>query len=63
MLRFISLHIFAKIEQSNQDLFDRQCACQAGVFSIFNLNALSGSKDLVNVDYITGELTGYRTGS
>jgi hypothetical protein len=57
------LHILAKIEQSNQDLFERQCACQAGVFSIFNPNAPSGSKDLVNADYIAGVLTGYRTGS
>lgn len=34
-----------------------------GVFTIFNLNAPSGSKDLVNADYIAGVLTGYRTGS
>ena len=35
-------------------------ALQAGVFSIFDMNA--GSKDLVNADYTVGLLTSYRTG-
>lgn len=35
---------------------------QAGVFSIFNVGAASGSKDLVNADYTVGLLTSYRTG-
>ena len=37
-------------------------ALQAGVFSLFNMNAPSGSKDLVNADYTVGLLTSYRTG-
>ncbi|NWF73863.1 MAG: DUF1207 domain-containing protein [Nitrospirae bacterium] len=37
-------------------------ALQAGVFSIFNMGASSGSKDLVNADYTVGLLTSYRTG-
>ena len=37
-----------------------EIALQAGVFSIFNMNA--GSTDLVNVDYTVGLLTSYRTG-
>jgi len=39
-----------------------EIALQAGVFSIFNMNAPSGSKDLVNADYTVGLLTSYRTG-
>ena len=39
-----------------------EIALQAGVFSIFNMNAASGSKDLVNADYTVGLLTSYRTG-
>ena len=39
-----------------------EIALQAGVFSIFNMSALSGSKDLVNSDYTVGLLTSYRTG-
>jgi hypothetical protein len=35
---------------------------QAGVFSLFNMSAPSGSKDLVNADYTVGLLTSYRTG-
>jgi opacity protein-like surface antigen len=37
-----------------------EIALQAGVFSIFNMNA--PSKDLVNADYTVGLLTSYRTG-
>ena len=37
-----------------------EIALQAGVFSIFNMNAQS--KDLVNADYTVGLLTSYRTG-
>jgi opacity protein-like surface antigen len=37
-----------------------EIALQAGVFSIFNMNA--GSTDLVNADYTVGLLTSYRTG-
>ena len=40
-----------------------EIAIQAGVFSVFNMNAPSGSKDLVNADYIAGLLTSYRSGS
>jgi hypothetical protein len=40
-----------------------EIALQAGVFSIFNMNAPSGSRDLVNADYTVGLLTSYRTGS
>jgi len=40
-----------------------ELAVQAGVFSAFNLNAPSGSKDLVNADYTVGLLTSYRTGA
>jgi len=39
-----------------------EIALQAGAFSIFNMNAPSGSKDLVNADYTVGLLTSYRTG-
>jgi|CXWL01.1.fsa_nt_gi hypothetical protein len=39
-----------------------EIALQAGVFSIFNMSAPSGSKDLVNADYTVGLLTSYRTG-
>ena len=39
-----------------------EIAIQAGVFSLFNMNATSGSKDLVNADYTVGLLTSYRTG-
>jgi hypothetical protein len=39
-----------------------EIALQAGVFSIFNMSASSGSKDLVNADYTVGLLTSYRTG-
>jgi uncharacterized protein DUF1207 len=39
-----------------------EIALQAGVFSVFNMSAPSGSKDLVNADYIVGLLTSYRTG-
>lgn len=39
-----------------------EIALQAGVFSIFNMNAPSGSKDLVAADYTVGFLTSYRTG-
>jgi hypothetical protein len=39
-----------------------EIALQAGVFSIFNMSAPSGSKDLVNADYTLGLLTSYRTG-
>ncbi|HEX9155562.1 MAG TPA: DUF1207 domain-containing protein [Nitrospira sp.] len=44
--------------------FDGQweIALQAGVFSIFNMDAPSGSMDLVNADYTVGLLTSYRTG-
>jgi len=37
-----------------------EVALQAGVFSIFDMNA--GSNDLVNADYAVGLLTSYRTG-
>jgi opacity protein-like surface antigen len=37
-----------------------EIAIQAGVFSVFNMNA--GSTDLVNADYTVGLLTSYRTG-
>lgn len=37
-----------------------EVALQAGVFSIFDMNA--GSNDLVNADYTVGLLTSYRTG-
>ena len=37
-----------------------EIALQAGVFSIFNMNA--GSNDLVNADYTVGLLSSYRTG-
>jgi hypothetical protein len=39
-----------------------EVALQAGVFSLFNMSAPSGSKDLVNADYTVGLLTSYRTG-
>ncbi len=39
-----------------------EIALQAGVFSLFNMSAPSGSKDLVNADYTVGLLTSYRTG-
>jgi len=39
-----------------------EIALQAGVFSAFNMSAPSGSKDLVNADYIAGLLTSYRSG-
>jgi hypothetical protein len=39
-----------------------EVALQAGVFSIFNQSAPSGSMDLVNADYNVGLLTSYRTG-
>ena len=39
-----------------------EIALQAGVFSVFNMNAPSGSKDLINADYTVGVLTSYRTG-
>jgi Protein of unknown function (DUF1207) len=39
-----------------------ELALQAGVFSMFNMSAPSGSKDLVNADYTVGLLTSYRTG-
>jgi opacity protein-like surface antigen len=39
-----------------------EIAIQAGVFSIFNMDAPSGSMDLVNADYTVGLLTSYRTG-
>src|SRR4249920_1411237 len=39
-----------------------EIALQAGVFSLFNMSASSGSKDLVNADYTVGLLTSYRTG-
>jgi Protein of unknown function (DUF1207) len=39
-----------------------EVALQAGVFSLFNMGAPSGSKDLVNADYTVGLLTSYRTG-
>lgn len=44
--------------------FDGQweLALQAGLFSIFNMSAPSGSKDLVNADYTVGLLTSYRSG-
>lgn len=40
-----------------------EIALQAGVFSVFNMSAPSGSMDLVNADYTVGLLTSYRTGS
>ncbi len=40
-----------------------EIALQAGVFSVFNMNAPSGSKDLVNADYFAGLLASYRTGA
>jgi hypothetical protein len=40
-----------------------EIAVQAGVFSLFNMSAPSGSLDLVNADYIAGLLTSYRTGA
>ncbi len=40
-----------------------EIALQAGVFSLFNMSAPSGSLDLVNADYIVGLLTSYRTGA
>ena len=39
-----------------------EIAIQAGVFSLFNMKAPSGSKDLVNADYTVGLLTSYRAG-
>jgi len=39
-----------------------EIALQAGVFSLFNMSAPSGSMDLVNADYTVGLLTSYRTG-
>ncbi len=39
-----------------------EIALQAGVFSIFNMSAPSGSNDLVNADYTAGLLASYRTG-
>lgn len=39
-----------------------ELAIQAGVFSQFNMGAPSGSKDLVNADYIVGLLASYRSG-
>ena len=39
-----------------------EIALQAGVFSVFNMNAPSGSNDLINADYTVGLLTSYRTG-
>jgi hypothetical protein len=39
-----------------------EIALQAGVFSIFNMSAASGSKDLINADYTVGLLASYRTG-
>lgn len=39
-----------------------EIALQTAVFSIFNLTALSGSKDLVNADYTVGLLACYRSG-
>ena len=39
-----------------------ELALQAGVFSVFNMSAPSGSKDLVNADYTVGLLASYRTG-
>jgi len=39
-----------------------ELALQAGVFSVFNMNAPSGSMDLVNADYTVGLLASYRTG-
>jgi len=39
-----------------------ELALQAGVFSIFNMSAPSGSRDLVNADYTVGLLTSYRIG-
>ncbi|MEP6958185.1 MAG: DUF1207 domain-containing protein [Nitrospirota bacterium] len=39
-----------------------ELALQAGVFSVFNMSAPSGSMDLVNADYIAGLLASYRTG-
>jgi hypothetical protein len=45
--------------------FDGQweIAVQAGVFSLFDMSAPSGSKDLVNADYTVGLLTSYRAGA
>jgi opacity protein-like surface antigen len=40
-----------------------EVALQAGVFSIFNQGAPSGSMDLINADYTVGLLTSYRTGA
>lgn len=44
--------------------FDGQweLALQAGLFSVFNMNAPSGSMDLVNADYTVGGLASYRSG-
>jgi hypothetical protein len=39
-----------------------EIALQAGVFSMFNMSAQSGSIDLVNADYTVGLLTSYQTG-
>lgn len=39
-----------------------EIALQAGVFSVFNMSAPSGSKDLINADYTVGLLTSYRSG-
>ena len=39
-----------------------EISLQAGVFSIFNMGAPSGSADLINADYNVGLLTSYRTG-
>ena len=39
-----------------------ELALQAGVFSAFNMNAPSGSLDLVNADYTVGLLASYSTG-
>jgi len=40
-----------------------ELAIQAGVFSVFDMNAPSGSKDLINADYVAGLLASYRTGA
>ena len=40
-----------------------EIAIQTAVFSMFNVTALSGSKDLINADYTVGLLACYRSGA
>lgn len=40
-----------------------EIALQSAVFSMFNVTAISGSKDLINADYTVGLLACYRSGA